>query len=351
MSQLPYTAASLFRGATVAIEDVRCRPHARDAGPEEVSARPELVLPRAGFFVRHLGRRALAADPAQVVLLAPGVPYRVSHPLPGGDDSTTLALGPALVADLGARRRLQAPLGPAADLLHRQLLRALRAGPTEPFAVEEAALALAAHALALLAPDAVGSDDRPLHEATRARRCRLVARVQELLAARAGERLGLGDLARLAGASPFHLCRVFRRETGVTLARYRGWLRLGRAIARLADGERDLTGLALDLGFADHSHLTRTLRRELGLTPSALRRAEGAALLRTLSGRLRSSERAEEGAEILRQEARLLRREKVPAAGKLGPAPDVGIAALGALTGHTLDGFRRERHAGRDRDA
>ena len=289
MSRLPYTAALLFRGATVAIEDVRCRPRGRDAGPEEAAARPELVLPRAGFFVRHLGRRALAADPAQVVLLAPGVPYRVSHPLPGGDDSTTLALGPELVADLGARQRLQAPLGPAADLLHRQLLRALRSGPAEVLAVEEAALSLAAHALAALAPDAAGPDDRPLREATRARQRRLVARTQELLAARAGERLGLGEVARLAGASPFHLCRVFRRETGVTLARYRGWLRLGRAIARLADGERDLTGLALDLGFADHAHLTRTLRRELGLTPSALRRGEAAAGLGALSKKLQDA--------------------------------------------------------------
>ena len=283
MSQLPYTAATLFRGATVAIEDVRCRPRGRELGPEEAASRPELVLPRTGFFVRHLGGRALAADPAQVLLLAPGAPYRVSHPLPGGDDSTTLALGPELVADLGVTRRPQAPLGPAANLLHRQVLRALRAGPADPLAVEEAALALAAHALTALAPDAAGPDNRPLREATRARQRRLVARVQELLAARAGERLGLGELARLAGASPFHLCRVFRRETGVTLAHYRGWLRLGRAIARLADGERDLTGLALDLGFADHAHLTRTLRRELGLTPSALRRGEAAASLRALS--------------------------------------------------------------------
>jgi AraC-like DNA-binding protein len=33
-----------------------------------------------------------------------------------------------------------------------------------------------------------------------------------------------------------------------------------------------LTGLASDLGFADHAHMTRTVQREAGAVPSALRR-------------------------------------------------------------------------------
>jgi AraC-like DNA-binding protein len=40
---------------------------------------------------------------------------------------------------------------------------------------------------------------------------------------------------------------------------------------RLAAGERDLAGLAADLGFADQAHLTRALRAETGTTPGALR--------------------------------------------------------------------------------
>ena len=40
---------------------------------------------------------------------------------------------------------------------------------------------------------------------------------------------------------------------------------------RLAAGEPDLTALALDLGYADHSHLTNACRREFGRPPSALR--------------------------------------------------------------------------------
>ena len=40
---------------------------------------------------------------------------------------------------------------------------------------------------------------------------------------------------------------------------------------RLADGETSLTRLAGDLGFADHAHLARVVRREVGQAPSRLR--------------------------------------------------------------------------------
>jgi AraC-like DNA-binding protein len=55
------------------------------------------------------------------------------------------------------------------------------------------------------------------------------------------------------------------------------------ALERLAAGERDLTALALDLGFADHAHLTNTVRRELGRPPSAFRAAPNHAEIHALS--------------------------------------------------------------------
>jgi AraC-like DNA-binding protein len=53
---------------------------------------------------------------------------------------------------------------------------------------------------------------------------------------------------------------------------YRNQFRVREALERLAEGERSLTGLANDLGFADHAHLARTVRREAGAVPSVLRR-------------------------------------------------------------------------------
>jgi len=42
-------------------------------------------------------------------------------------------------------------------------------------------------------------------------------------------------------------------------------------LTRLEAGADDLTQLALETGFSDHSHMTRTLVAYLDTTPSALR--------------------------------------------------------------------------------
>jgi AraC-like DNA-binding protein len=65
---------------------------------------------------------------------------------------------------------------------------------------------------------------------------------------------------------------VFHAETGESLTRLRNRLRVRAALDRLADGDRDLAGLAADLGFADHAHLTRAMRAEVGDPPSRVRR-------------------------------------------------------------------------------
>lgn len=84
--------------------------------------------------------------------------------------------------------------------------------------------------------------------------------------------LGLRDLAARAGCSPYHLSRVFHAETGLTLTAYRNRIRVLHAVEALEAGHPDLAALAAGLGFADHAHLTRTVRQECGRTPSALRR-------------------------------------------------------------------------------
>jgi AraC-like DNA-binding protein len=98
---------------------------------------------------------------------------------------------------------------------------------------------------------------------------RLAEQARLLLAA--DTNLDLDNLARAVGVSAYHLSRTFRAVTGLTLSRYRIRLRLRRVLERLADGERDLAGLAAEAGFADQAHLTRTMHVEAGTTPAALR--------------------------------------------------------------------------------
>jgi AraC-like DNA-binding protein len=80
------------------------------------------------------------------------------------------------------------------------------------------------------------------------------------------------QLARAVGSSPFHLARAFKRTMGVTIHQHRLALRLHASLAMLRDTHDDISSIALDLGFGDHSHFTVAFRRRFGITPSRYRR-------------------------------------------------------------------------------
>ena len=76
----------------------------------------------------------------------------------------------------------------------------------------------------------------------------------------------LAELADTAGMSPFHFCRAFRGETGLTPHLYLTQIRLNLARDALARGA-GLADAALTAGFYDQSHLTRHFKRSYGITP------------------------------------------------------------------------------------
>lgn len=61
--------------------------------------------------------------------------------------------------------------------------------------------------------------------------------------------------------------RLFKAVTGQTFRRFKQWSGLQHAARQVASGELVRTA-ALDAGFADTAHLTRTFRTSFGLTPS-----------------------------------------------------------------------------------
>jgi len=61
--------------------------------------------------------------------------------------------------------------------------------------------------------------------------------------------------------------RVFKATTGQTFRRFKQWSGLQHAARKIASGELVRTA-AMDAGFADTAHLTRTFRLSFGLTPS-----------------------------------------------------------------------------------
>lgn len=72
-----------------------------------------------------------------------------------------------------------------------------------------------------------------------------------------------------AAISPSRLTHTFTREVGIPFRRYALWLRLLKAIECVIDGN-DLTRAAVEAGFSDSAHLSRTFRSTFGLAPSAM---------------------------------------------------------------------------------
>jgi len=85
------------------------------------------------------------------------------------------------------------------------------------------------------------------------------------------EDLRVGDLARLAGMSAGHFCRLFRRLLGTTFKQYVTELRIRRAQQLLVDTSLRVIEIALLVGYSRHSYFTRRFRQIVGVTPQEFR--------------------------------------------------------------------------------
>jgi AraC family transcriptional regulator len=98
-----------------------------------------------------------------------------------------------------------------------------------------------------------------------------IARCHELLQARFTERLTSDEIAAILGVHPVHLSRAFRRHAGCTVGDLVRRLRVDFARRRLSDPDVPLAEIALEAGFSDQSHFTRTFRRVTGVSPGRYR--------------------------------------------------------------------------------
>lgn len=263
----------LLTGSEVAVTSITC-PGNRPSSALELtgSSKYELCLVRSGSFllrgsVVEGSEVEVFADPTVCLFGAPEHVVEVTHPRPGGDLDTCIFVSEDVLATLGGVTGLPAlsPRTREVSWLHRRLLVLCSREDPDSLAVEETALALFAAALAQAEP---GRWTAGLPRARDRRRLADEARAA-LVADPTISRVV--DLAQMLGCSPHHLSRLFREETGHGLAQFRSALRIELALERLMQGENNLARVAADLGFADHAHLTRTMRRTLGQTPSAMR--------------------------------------------------------------------------------
>ena len=120
--------------------------------------------------------------------------------------------------------------------------------------VEALVLLVARHAAPPRAPRPPGREPRAIR------------RSREYLQEHAAENVTLEALARFAGLSTFHLCRVFQQTVGMPPHAYQTQARVRRAKSLLRAGH-PITTVAVQAGFYDQAHLTRHFKRIVGLTP------------------------------------------------------------------------------------
>ena len=149
--------------------------------------------------------------------------------------------------------------GPLVWLAQRLFEEYQRQDDVSPLAVEGLALELLAEC------------SRSRAEASHIHPPRWLDRVRELLRDRFSENLSLGEIAAAVGISADHLARSSRQCHGCTVGEYVRRLRVEFACRRLAAAEVPLVEIALDAGFTDQSHFTKTFKQLMGVTPAVFR--------------------------------------------------------------------------------
>lgn len=279
---MPAPAADrvVFATDSVTIGAFRCateHPSFRDSGPIQQNC---FVFPRTTVIIEHAGERPFVADPTVVTLYNQHQRYERRAVSRDGDRCDWFAIahdalrGALLHRDRAAadsERPIRFTHAPADAATYFEQRRVFTAGSdtehADTLSIEEQVMALLDRVLDLAYHRVAARVD-----AEPSRAGDLADAAKRWIAPRAADRLTLGQIAAAVDCSIFHLCRSFRRATGLTLHQYRDQVRLRLALERIGDGERDLSQLALALGYSSHSHFTASFRRAFGAPPSSARR-------------------------------------------------------------------------------
>jgi AraC family transcriptional regulator len=267
-----FAVQALLASPAVTIRDVYCLGSCSHQTVEEFATATELVFPYRGVYMRHLGQDQAVAEANQVLFFNAAEGYRISHPVPGGDASLSLAISEALLHELApsallregamlAFRRQRLRIDARTQVLMALLRHSLRENIAEPLEAESLALTLVQRALG----------PRTTHAASGSVGLQLlVDRAKLVLASDLARRWTLAEVAAEVRCSPVYLTQVFQQVEGQPLYRYQLRLRLARALDLLGQYD-DLTALSLDLGFSSHSHFSSSFREAYGRSPSAFR--------------------------------------------------------------------------------
>ena len=238
---------------------MECTYGADSALPVHAHAHPQLTMVLRGGYVEQHGRTSMTCEEGALVFRPAGDAHADRFSIEGaaclnvvfhGDEFRSGTIPPSSPRRLmprtsvyRIRRELQAPddlsplvLDEVATLLYATL-------------VETRGIRLDSHAPAWL------------------------ERIRELVQYTFDRAPSLEQLAAVAGRHPVHVAKAFLRHYGSTVGEFIRQRRLEVACYRLVTTDLPVSVIAQETGFADHSHLVRTMRRFLQVRPSGFRKA------------------------------------------------------------------------------
>lgn len=263
---------TLYRTGRLKILQHDCDCSAGHGESEEASRSDEIAFVQRGVFQKRSRDANVTLDPTRIAIFRKNEPYRITHPVEGGDRSIVVEFDPAELSTAFAaeedasgtllhRVPAMLPATPPLIILTARLYRIARTTAPDGLLIEETAYAIL---------DELSASASRVHRSSGTVRpekpCAL--NVAAHVSSRYRSTLSVDGIASALNVSAFHLCHSFREATGTTIHRYITTLRMSEAVRRVRDYRNNLTELALDLGYSSHSHFSATFRRYFGITPS-----------------------------------------------------------------------------------
>jgi AraC-like DNA-binding protein len=243
---------------------------------QEVSSRDSISFVEDGGFTAQFDDAEWTLDPGSLFVTRRGMSFSCRHAeaMPTDRCLTILysesAVEDLMRVDLPALRPPVARLSARRQFLRHRLRSCVRG--------EEIRLELIAGALfESLGTNRPSAPARAEYQVTPL--MRRVDRAIQLIETDYARSLTLGDLATVAGLSPFYFARAFQRFVGVPPHRYLTGVRLRHA-ARLLDDGAAVTFTCYEVGFGSLSHFVTAFRKRFGVVPSSVRRGAAVHALR-----------------------------------------------------------------------
>jgi YesN/AraC family two-component response regulator len=102
---------------------------------------------------------------------------------------------------------------------------------------------------------------------------RLVRKAMAFIHEHYADSISRRDIAQHVSIAEDYLTYCFRQELGTTPMKYLQRYRVNRARQLLKDSEKNITEIALTVGFSDSGYFSRIFHRETGMSPEVFRRS------------------------------------------------------------------------------